>query len=781
MRDLHRLVLILLVLSFAARAGADTEQDDALPATVFKVSFFFEPLPQPGTITLAVSPVDGPSADDVIEVAIDAPRGYELELHHDRTWKVSCNGTHYWCPESTIEAGKVGSALEVPIFQAAMFSGRATSRGRQEPDGNLVIQGSLRLSGGPSATAPSSIVSFTQYARIMDNGKFEFKGPEGTVDLRIAAEGWIPIYIWGFASSMKSADLGDLKFRMGSSLSGFVWDSVTDLPADGAAVTMKEAGLVPGAAPEDRATLLTHTAKTNDRGFFQISGVPSGVYRLEVTAASRALRTFEPVEILEDSETVLTGKVVLSPLLRAEVHLEPLTGAHGEPWSVRFRPQRHGLGDDWEKTAVSDDLGVAVFSDLVPQTYTLEVYDSAGDSRYLMTEVKIEEDSVLFYEVPVLELFGTVTLNEEPLEATIEIATGSNDQSTFRSEPESGEFSGVIRKPEHDLLLVKVRSEEPRFSRRLVVPDPDIEDGRMVVEINLVGIDVPGFVVDTKGLPVAGARVDAWSGQSVLADVETDFRGEFTLQALGAGHYELQARSESKGDSELAPLDLRKGASPSPQRLVLVSRKALAGALRSANGEPLAGAQVTVMTVGLRPTTETDTTGVEGKFRLRVGAEATHALFQVLAPSQVLWSGCVALDARTAADPLVLTLPSLPGGRLEVIWTGKVSGPPDTTSTPILVTSDSGYLTFNEFWNWTVLTGNPEGMDISPDHWVFPRLAGGRQYAVLRTSDAPWQIVASLCLLGPSPDLDWVYVPDGGTERIEIDVTRSNGQGQSSR
>jgi len=108
---------------------------------------------------------------------------------------------------------------------------------------------------------------------------------------------------------------------------------------------------------------------------------------------------------------------------------------------------------------------------------------------------------------------------------------------------------------------------------------------------------------------------------------------------------------------------------------------------------------------------------------------------------------------------------------MEIEWTGAQTGPPDIRSRSVVVTSDGGLLTFNDFVNWTSMIGNPEHLTLSGDHWVFPRIAASRQYAVLESTESELQIAMRLCLLGPSPELDWVYLPEGGSERIEIDVS----------
>jgi len=283
----------------------------------------------------------------------------------------------------------------------------------------------------------AATVSFLQEIKATDTGHFQFHGPEGILDLRIAAEGSVPHYLWNVKSIGRTKDLGQLRLRTGSSLSGYVWDGVTDL-------------------------------------------------------------------------------------------------------------QAHG----------------ATFSGLLPQTYMLQVQDAKSESTYLRKEILVEDDDFLFLDVPVVRLKGELTLNGDPLGASVRIETGSKDTVFLKSDPELGEFSGIIRTPEHDFLFVEIRSAEPRFFRRIVVENPKISDGLLEVNLDLVGVDVPGIVVDREGVPVSRAEVNVWSGRSIVSDSKTDARGEFTLTALDEGLYEIQAESTEKGSSEPVALEIRRSVLP---------------------------------------------------------------------------------------------------------------------------------------------------------------------------------------------------------------------------
>ena len=95
------------------------------------------------------------------------------------------------------------------------------------------------------------------------------------MDLRVAVNGFVPIYFWGIEPG-KRLDLGTIAVRSGASLSGVVLDKLLE-PLGNADLRLSPAG---SAAPVPALT--AQSTRSTPAGFFQFSGLNSGRYTLDV-------------------------------------------------------------------------------------------------------------------------------------------------------------------------------------------------------------------------------------------------------------------------------------------------------------------------------------------------------------------------------------------------------------------------------------------------------------------------------------------------------------------
>jgi Carboxypeptidase regulatory-like domain len=714
--------------------------------TVYASSFFETALPPDAR--LIASSTDG---DEVVApMGISGNGAYELRLFEGKKWEITCRGSDVWCPAVEVSVAESEPWSKLLVFPASSLAGRIRAGEEDELPESVIVQGWLRVEGRSEA-----VTSFVEESRLDQDGGFQLLGPQGTLDLRISARGRIPAYLWGI-EALPTKMLKPVSLKTGGSIAGFAWDGVEELPAVRADVSVLPAGIETDDPGNQRLGLLTANTQTNDRGFFQVEGLAPGMYRLEVSAANRSPEIVEWLAVLEDSETLLDGSIVLTDPPALNLFLDPPVPLPGERWTVRLLRTSRSVPDETKLDVQADALGFARLEGLVPQNYILQILDARG-SRIYLEERYIESDLSLDLDLPVVGVEGVLKLNGEPLGAAIQLEAGFKDQARLTADEETGEFAGIVRRPDWKLLIVKIYASDPEFSRTVHVKDPVIEDGVIQLDFDLVGIDLTGDVVDRSGSPAEDASVTAYRSPNG-AKTRTAKDGTFTLVALDEGPYELQAE-HSKGDSEILPLELVEGLSPPSIRLVLEEKTEIRAVLRTPGGEPVRSAQITVYAAGQVPCVTSVETDVEGRFAFDVTAGTSQVLLQVLAPTQVIWSGCWPVDVPSE-NPLIVTLPPAPGGRLEIQTTAdaELDLPPDTSSRLVIVTSDRGFLEFNEAVNWSIMTGQNSAGGFEPGKWWISGLAAGRQYAVLRSSEPVWKLATGLCLAGPPPDLEWQFL-----------------------
>ncbi len=186
---------------------------------------------------------------------------------------------------------------------------------------------------------------------------------------------------------------------------------------------------------------------------------------------------------------------------------------------------------------------------------------------------------------------------------------------------------------------------------------------RITVELRS-GVAVTGRVVDSRGAPVAGARVTAEDAGALVPltqldrdFVETDARGAFRIAALLAGTYRFVARSAAHAPSSSAPLRISTSA-PAEVTITMAAGGRLAGRVVETGGEPVPFATVRVAVDGGawgQASARQITSGQDGAFELtglprqRLAAVAASGSSTSLTRTFDLAQGD-ALDAVLALD-----------------------------------------------------------------------------------------------------------------------------------
>jgi hypothetical protein len=381
---------------------------------------------------------------------------------------------------------------------------------------------SVRFESSPNGRSGHSVPRSMTACR-QEGERWRCPLPAGRLDLRIAAAGFIPQYLWdvGIAPG-KLTSLGPLALARGSSLVGRV-EAANGAPiAPSCRVELLASGLVLLHAEDPRRTGI-RSAKVGARGFFQLDGVAPGSYALAASQPGFATTTLLPVVVEKDRETQLAQPLVLTPPLRLEVELTPALDPWGQPWRVVLMRKELALAKLREAAAGPSADGRFSRRGLDPGLYFLDVRDSQGAS-FLSEDVDLASDRTLVREIPLVLVEGTVSKGESPFATRLGFFTGSRSTAIRMDSDAKGRFTGFLPREGRWRLYL------PEFRRTLRVVVERAKGARSAkLDVIIPDRRLAGEVVDENSMPVPGALVTA---EGFVADdapaVQSDGKGTFS-------------------------------------------------------------------------------------------------------------------------------------------------------------------------------------------------------------------------------------------------------------
>lgn len=637
----------------------------AMPVTV-KVSSA-----KPGTASALVRllpEVSGAgSKQEEVRVRVDLPGEEHFDLPARSVWKVRAEAQGLWSEERIVAVDpERATDVSLRLFPA----GRLTARWSGPPGEAVPSALTVRFAPSP-ADGPEGLPQATISCPVVD-GSVTCELPAGRLDLRLRAEGFIPLYRWGVGVDHgRARDLGPLLPRRGASVAGWIETQAGEAPARPVRIELAPERL---GAPErqgewQRLRSVGLEAASNERGFFQIEGVAPGSYVLSIKEAGYAPIRVSPVVVREGLQTEVIDRLVLSPPVRLELSISPPIDPYGRPWRIQLREQR-AYGDpavaSWQGTASREGLWVQ--GGLAPGAYQLAVADDEG-GRWDSREISVEGNpAAVQVEVPVVEVRGSVTLGDEPLAATLWLG-GQFGQRRVRFEAdEEGRFQGLL--PGEGLWKAEVVSQKERFRAPLDPVDVRVPPGKSyaTVSLKVPATLLAGETVDEAGRKVAGALVSALA---TAAEVETDEEGEFEVRGLKPGMVLFEAEHHEASSGPVEALIKEEGESPR-LRLVLRKKKEIQGRVASAWG-PVPGAELLAFPAVDRvagAAVVAAISGADGRFTLEVPSDVRQLTLLVFAPGYAMRLLPVSVDGKLALDiavdtaggTLVLDLPESQAG-----------------------------------------------------------------------------------------------------------------------
>jgi hypothetical protein len=495
------------------------------------------------------------------------------------------------------------------------------------------------------------------------DGKFECVVPSGLLDLRIRREPLAPVYAWDVRVPPGGfVDLGKLQLRQAASVSG--WLETADgkpIPPEchvELAPDSSDAGADRGSDPALSGLALE--APVNDRGFFQVIGVPPGSYVLTALATGYAPARIAPVQVRPDLEAQVIDRLVLARPVSVEIRIDPPREPYGSAWKVELS-RKAAFSDPPLETfrcQSSGDDGICRIGKVAPGSYELLVFGERNDRWHAeMIEVS-QESAPIAVRIPLVEVRGIVKRGKDVVAATVWLV---RDGRSLRFDAdEKGRFEGLV--PTEGLWDVDLLTGGEKERMLLASVEVKIPDGKAYapVEVRIPDTTLVCEVVDGAGRPVPGALVLAaaqrprpTSERQIQSSThETGSGGEVTIKGLPPGRINLMA-SEGDRKSEWIEADLVDGSEGSPIRLTLRSLREIEGRIASgAGGVPgaLVLAWPPFQGQGASHIAQ-DVAGPTGTFHLSVPPEAGILNVLVLPPGHAL---------------RMLPVPIAPGSPLEI-------------------------------------------------------------------------------------------------------------------
>ncbi len=628
----------------------------------------------------------------------------------------------------------------------------------------LTLPEQAHVSGRARGENLDSDVEFVLQSTVDEEGTIAFNVPAGTIDLRIAASNLAPIYRWNVRQENGHADLGRLQMVPGASLFGYVVDADTGYPVPAATITAIPAGTenLPISDQEARAAMPDTSARTNERGNFQLLSVTPGAYRLK--ADHPDYLTVYPAEItvVRNAETILRGNIGLSPPLRLHLEIAPPRSPGGHRWNALLTDPSTGSDVG---TAESDREGILRFDHLSPATLRVRV-DAEDVHRAFETNIELVADLELPVDIPIVEVVGLVSMNGEPVRGELEIGTGSGDGWNTAID-EEGSFQTWIREPHLEVLFLTVEGEGFSNPAKVTVEGFVVEDGRVELEVELLDLEISGRVVNRRGEPFQGALVIAREGRSMPAKVYSEADGSFTMRPLQTGEHRIRASRRGYGASQEEVLILSESLPSARTELVIRPSRRLEGRLIGPSGEAVAGARIVAFSVDSDLVSATADTDINGAFSAEVAAESRQVVLVVTAPGYPFWSACI--DSTSEA---LIQLPPA-GGALEIqILLGK-NPKISLSGATLLVNEARGMGRLSEVFGW--MRQNGALPVTTPDREVLrvPNISPGR-WAVLWSEATLPDTVMGTCNGTLLQSLDWTTVNPGETSKLLLDRSDSN-------
>ena len=563
-------------------------------------------------------------------------------------------------------AGRVEAELQPP-------------RGEKLPEAvEMMLEASTRAAAsGGSPGAPRPIPSSRQTCPIVDR-QINCQVPAGRLDLRLTAEGYAPLYLWDIeATPGQTFDAGEHVLQRGGSVIGRLkaldhrsgsGESLWGPDRPKIQLELSSAGAVGSPAARAQLARRALAASAGSDGFFVLTAVPAGEYRLRAEHPSAGTAVRFPVVVREGLETRLPQAVELQPPASLQVSVFPATDPRGRPWEATILAME--AGGSSARNQLHERLraeGSWASEPLEAGSYKV-ILQAADGSRWAERDVTLSgRPSQVEFFLDAVEVEGTLSLAGLPVEGTLWFGGRRGMTHVRIKTDENGRFRGVLPRPGR--WRYDVATDEPSIEKTLgieIEAPPPGESARL--EIDLGAGRVEGEVLDENGEPASRALV--WFSELTAAAAGprrafTDENGEFVFEGVQEGDHFIRAyhlSDERQMGSPEVPVEVRTDEATPRVTVRLQAPRRIEGTVVAGTG-PVAGASLLVSVGGsggrIVPQTRTDAAGF---FRLDVPPDLHPVPVTVAPPGAALT--CVPLQPGPDG-PISLPVP-IGGGTLRI-------------------------------------------------------------------------------------------------------------------
>lgn len=688
-------------------------------------------------------------ADRSTDLAVPArlPGESVVELPGKGRWTVRFDAPGYWSEALLLAAksGDLGSSHRLRVFPAGTLSGRIVLPPGAKPVASLAVRFHLAPPRGLREPLDTTVKCPVR------EGRLECAAPAALLDVRIRGEdAFAPVYRWGVKVERgKILDLGSLELRPGASVSGWVEASEGTLSADCEVSLVQETVSHDDLVVTDRLRKGALKVRPNERGFFQLLGVPPGRYVLTAQQPGLAPVSISPIDVRPDLESQVIDRLVLAKPIVLAVEVDPPLEPYGKPWRIslerRAQPSEPP-SERWVGEASAE--GNWRSPGIPPGTYELSIGGELK-ARWHSEFIEVRHgDPPLRIDMPVLRIRGVARIGDERLaQTTLWLSQAKGRRLRFDTD-DDGRFSGVL--PGEGKWHPEIASEAEKLQVFLEPVEVEKPKGKPFAEIEIVVPDTTllGEVVDDSGRAVPAASVDVFSlvKPQRRSRARSDEKGEFVVRGFLPGAI-LVAAADRDAESGFVAATLAEG-TPSPRlRLVVSKLRAVGGRVFGPAGG-VAGARIFVVpnSQSAAGRVAEAVSGPDGRFEIKIPAESSSVELTVFPPGY----------------PLKLTTALVsPGARLEIPLEQQdgtliLELAPDGPSP--LVAHDGAWTVGSQLEQWARLQG---ARTTDPNRLVVPNVepgayslcVGAEAVAALRTGGAPPSAACSTGLLMPNGEL----------------------------
>jgi hypothetical protein len=544
----------------------------------------------PGALVLAPSERQG----DPLRIPVSSTAPVTTRLPSGSKWEVIPDFPGFWGPRKPLTVGSTNqeTRLTVDLWAMGKVTGvlKAKEKGQALPRTVLV-----KTLAAPAFAKRLPAPKGAMDCPVDEKGSWTCSLPAAVFDLVISADGFVPHYRWAVEiPAGKERSLGTLELERGASVAG--WLAVDDGPIEPGQCVVRLSPWSPGGADPEVAAKTeqkAHETIVSRDGFFQIKGLPAGVYLLEARQPGFSPVRIAPLRVAFQGETFLEEPLVLRRPLALSIEVSPPLDWLGHPWTARVvrEEESGGRPDPVVFEGPVGKTGILRVPDQAPGLFRVSILDSLGNGL-AASEASLSSagSPPLRIEVDLVTLEGSVWLGQEPLAADLWFGGRSGAVRVHMASDPEGRFHGVL--PRGGDWKVDVEASEPRLRtayRLDVRPNPA---GQATADITLPDTRIFGNVLDEHGKPAASAQVIFMSERVETLD-SSDALGGFELRGLPEGTAWLAASKDGRGSARV-DASLVDGRAIGPIQLRFLPMRRLSGKVLSPAG-PVPGAQVTVV------------------------------------------------------------------------------------------------------------------------------------------------------------------------------------------